>query len=165
MSRKAQSSGNLIRFEKASFRLSAESYFTGDSWLRLWDLGTEDKSAETCMRTWHANLKQTERVTATRLAIVSMGLGNHQEAIAWLESAYAEGALWSLGFRSDPILKPLAGDHRLFGSSNKIGGAMPLLRRDGVPGARGTFFPESALIGEISESHRQRDPCRDSMSN
>jgi serine/threonine-protein kinase len=55
------------------------------------------------------------------LAIVSLGLGNNQEAIEWLETAYAEGTLWSLGFQSDPILKPLAGDSRFKRLMSKIG--------------------------------------------
>jgi hypothetical protein len=55
------------------------------------------------------------------LAIVSMGLGNLDEAIPSLEAAYAEGALWSLGFRSDPILKPLADDPRFLRLASRIG--------------------------------------------
>ncbi len=55
------------------------------------------------------------------LAIVSMGLGKSQEAIAWLESAYAEGTLWSLGFRSDPMLRRFKGDPRFERLVSKIG--------------------------------------------
>lgn len=69
-----------------------------------------------------ANCCETNRKSnGYALAIVSMGLGNRQEAITWLETAYAEGTLWSLGFRSDPILKPLMGDPRFERLVSRIG--------------------------------------------
>jgi tetratricopeptide (TPR) repeat protein len=55
------------------------------------------------------------------LAIVSLGMGNHEDAIAALEAASAEGSLWSLGFQSDPILKPLSNNPRFQRLVNKIG--------------------------------------------
>jgi hypothetical protein len=69
-----------------------------------------------------ANYRETNRKSnGYALAIVSMGLDNRQEAITWLETAYAEGALWSLGFRSDPILKPLMVDPRFERLVSRIG--------------------------------------------
>jgi hypothetical protein len=55
------------------------------------------------------------------LAILSLGLGNHQEAISWLETAFLEGSLWSLGFRYDPFLLTLRGDIRFEQLVRKIG--------------------------------------------
>lgn len=55
------------------------------------------------------------------LAIASMGLGNHRGALGWLETAYAEGSLWSLAFRSDPMLKSFRGDPRFEQLAGKIG--------------------------------------------
>ena len=60
-------------------------------------------------------------------ALVLTGLGNGREAIQWLEAAYAEGSLWSLGFRSDPVLLQLRGELRFDA----------LLRRIGAPGLNG----------------------------
>jgi tetratricopeptide (TPR) repeat protein len=82
------------------------------------------------------------------LAILSIGLGNHQEAIGWLEMAYAEGTLWSLGFRFDPILRPLRGDPRFESLISKIGTPVHYLAGVGFPGltARSPF--EGALVGE-----------------
>ena len=66
------------------------------------------------IRSHLAHCSETNRkCNGYALAIVSMSLGLFHEAIASLESAYAEGAIWSLGFRTDPILKPLADDPRI----------------------------------------------------
>jgi tetratricopeptide (TPR) repeat protein len=55
------------------------------------------------------------------LAIASMGLGNQREAVGWLETAFAEGTLWSLGFRSDPLLRPFHQDPQFLQLADKIG--------------------------------------------
>lgn len=50
------------------------------------------------------------------IALVLIGLNRIQEAVNRLEQSYRDGSVWSLGFRSDPILVPLRnGPHfRLF---------------------------------------------------
>ena len=64
----------------------------------------------------YANLEQMKgrkkRSNAYGLALVLLGLGRGQDAVEWLEAAYEEGALWSLGFRTDPVLGSLGGDPR-----------------------------------------------------
>jgi hypothetical protein len=55
------------------------------------------------------------------LALVSIGMNSNQEAISWLEAAYAEGTLWSLGLGSDPILERFKGDFRFERLTAKIG--------------------------------------------
>lgn len=45
-------------------------------------------------------------------AIVLVGLGRNDEAIVMLEEAFEKGSIWSLGYRTDPILKPLSDDKR-----------------------------------------------------
>ena len=55
------------------------------------------------------------------LALVLLGLDKRQEAISWLETSFEQGSVWSLGFRSDPILKPLRGDPRFEALLRKIG--------------------------------------------
>jgi len=44
------------------------------------------------------------------VALLLIGLNERQKAIQLLEQSYREGSLWSLGFRSDPILKSLGYD-------------------------------------------------------
>ena len=44
------------------------------------------------------------------LALILIGLKEHQKAVHWLERSYSGGSLWSLGFRSDPILDGLRYD-------------------------------------------------------
>lgn len=55
------------------------------------------------------------------LALVCLGLHKEQEAISWLETAYAESSIWSLGFKSDPILRRLKGKPRFERLIGKIG--------------------------------------------
>ena len=40
-------------------------------------------------------------------ALILIGLDESKQAVQWLEQSYRNGSLWSLGFRSDPILEPL----------------------------------------------------------
>jgi serine/threonine-protein kinase len=55
------------------------------------------------------------------LALVLIGMDQRREAVSWLEAAYAEGALCSLAFRSDPILRPLRGEPQFDLLLRKIG--------------------------------------------
>jgi tetratricopeptide (TPR) repeat protein len=55
------------------------------------------------------------------LALALLGLNKKQEAISWLETSFEQGSVWSLGFRSDPILKPLRGEPRFESLLCKIG--------------------------------------------
>lgn len=54
-------------------------------------------------------------------AIALIGLGEAQSAIARLDIAYAEGSLWSLGFRYDPILQLLRDDPRFASRLRRLG--------------------------------------------
>jgi hypothetical protein len=54
-------------------------------------------------------------------ALVLIGLGNARQATPWLEAAYVEGSLWSLGFGSDPVLQQLSGDPSFDSLLQKIG--------------------------------------------
>jgi tetratricopeptide (TPR) repeat protein len=53
------------------------------------------------------------------IALILIGLNERRQAVDWLEQSYRNGSLWSLGFRSDPILQSLRNDphYQLF--SNK----------------------------------------------
>ena len=73
------------------------------------------------------------------LALVSMGMNSNQEAISWLEAAYAEGSLWSLGLGSDPILERFKGDRRFERLKAKIGAS-------GEYEAAGRFEPRLSQV-------------------
>jgi hypothetical protein len=74
------------------------------------------------------------------IALVLIGLNRINEAVERLEQSYRDGSLWSLGFRSDPILTPLRNDphFRLFFSkvsypvSVSLGAASGALARYGA---------------------------------
>lgn len=79
------------------------------------------------------------------LALVFLSLGEEQEAIASLETAYAGGSLWSLGFRTDPILHCLKGQPRFERLLSKIG-APDSCVSEGEPNVRVTTGFADALI-------------------
>lgn len=54
------------------------------------------------------------------VALALIGLNEKQEAVKWLEQSYREGSLWSLGFRSDPILASLRNDPHFLHFMNNI---------------------------------------------
>jgi Tfp pilus assembly protein PilF len=64
---------------------------------------------------------QKKRTNAYGMALMAIGLGNDSEAIRWLETAFAEGSIWSLAFLSDPILLPLREDPRFQALLRKCG--------------------------------------------
>jgi hypothetical protein len=77
-------------------------------------------------RAWEIlrNLEQVhaqKKNNAYALALVAVGLDLSQDAARWLEAAYAEGSVWSMGFRCDPMLRPLDGDPRFELLLRKIG--------------------------------------------
>jgi hypothetical protein len=68
--------------------------------------------------TWAENGRKSKGYP---LALVLIGLQEEQEAISWLETAFAEGSLWSFGFRCDPMLRSLKGHPRFERLLSKIG--------------------------------------------
>lgn len=58
------------------------------------------------------NLKKFKSAPSYPLALVLMGLDERNQAASCLKASYAEGSLWSLGLRFDPIFQPLRGDLR-----------------------------------------------------
>ena len=111
---------NLARLEKAA------SDFPQNNTLRgilgfAYGVGGETSKARN-LYSHLAHISEINRKSnGYALALISMGLGNLEDAIRWLDAGYAEGALWSLGFRSDPILKRLAEDPRFERLVSKIG--------------------------------------------
>jgi tetratricopeptide (TPR) repeat protein len=64
---------------------------------------------------------QKQRSSAYGMALLELSLGSDVEAIRWLEISFAEGSLWSLALRSDPILNPLREDQRFQALLRKCG--------------------------------------------
>ncbi|MGB6687365.1 MAG: hypothetical protein WBE76_05940 [Terracidiphilus sp.] len=58
------------------------------------------------------NLQKLKSAPSYPLAVVLMGLGERHQAASCLKASFAEGSLWSLGLRFDPIFQPLHGDLR-----------------------------------------------------
>jgi len=55
------------------------------------------------------------------LAIVYLGLGDHDQALAWLEQSYRDRDGFAVGtIRVDPLLEPLYGDPRFEALAEKI---------------------------------------------
>jgi hypothetical protein len=46
------------------------------------------------------------------IALILIGMNEGREAVNYLEQSYRNGSIWSLGFRSDPILDGLRNDQR-----------------------------------------------------
>lgn len=81
----------------------------------------QTEKADLMLKTLEGMPERKRRNCGYALALILIGLGREQEATPWLEVSYAQGSLWSLGFRSDPILKPLRGDPHFEALLRKIG--------------------------------------------
>lgn len=95
------------------------------------------------------------------LALILIGLGRKQEAIPWLETSFEQGTLWSLGFRSDPILKALRGEPRFEALLRKIGSQTETLAIDQprfMPEALRTM-PASIAVGTRGHSSSACQDC------
>ena len=57
-------------------------------------------------------LSRRRFVTAYGVALVYAGLGDKNQALAWLDKAFAERSHWLVWLRLDPRWKTLRGDHR-----------------------------------------------------
>jgi hypothetical protein len=69
-------------------------------------------------------------------ALVFMGMGSGRDATPCLEASFDEGSLWSLGFRSDPVLRRLQGEPRFD----------LLLQKIGTPTGKGTQAARSVAF-------------------
>ena len=86
--------------------------------------------------------------SAYAAALVLIGLERHDDAIQALEASYAAGSEWSLGFRCDPMLKPLRGDRRFRDLLRKAGPNLEKESRRRPPEDRGPAFgsPEEKVV-------------------
>ena len=116
---------HLDRLEKAAMEFRRNHTLQGILAYAYGMVGEKSKARE--KQAYLAHGSETRmKSNAYALALVSMGLDNRQEAIARLEASYAEGTLWSLGFRTDPVLWPLRGDGRFERLAGRIGSSAQL---------------------------------------
>lgn len=87
-------------------------------------LGEESKARDRYAQLAHSS-ETNRKSNGYALALVSLGLEEREGAVSWLEAAFAEGSFWSLGFRSDPILRCLDGEPRFERLVSKIGAPGP----------------------------------------
>ena len=81
-------------------------------------IGREDEATKILEQ-----LKETRQhgyFDAIALAFVSLGLGNRDQALSWLEQGFQERSTWLIYIRVEPLLKPLHGDPRFEALAEKI---------------------------------------------
>ncbi len=140
---------NLSRIEKAAADFPQNHMLQGILGYAYGVSGEKSKAWR--KHSYLAHCSETNRKSnGYALAIVSMGLSDSQEAISWLETAYAEGTLWSLGFRSDPMLRIFKGDPRFERLASKIGAVAPCHAESAYPALVSHPFIEGALVVENS---------------
>ena len=64
--------------------------------------------------------RQHDYFDAVALALVSLGLGDRDQALSWLEQGFQERSNWVTYIRIEPLLKPLHGDPRFEALAEKI---------------------------------------------
>jgi hypothetical protein len=67
-----------------------------------------------------SSLKHMKGDSGYALALVFMGMDERHQAFICLQTSFAEGSLWSLGFQFDPILEPLHEDQNFAGRLKKL---------------------------------------------
>jgi thioredoxin-like negative regulator of GroEL len=140
---------NLSRIEKAAADFPQNHMLQG---ILGYVYGVSGEKSKAWRKHAHlAHCSETNRKSnGYALAIVCMGLGDSQEVISWLETAYAEGSLWSLGFHSDPLLRIFKGDPRYVRLVSKIGVKAPYHAEAAYSRLVSHPFLESALAVENS---------------
>jgi len=138
---------NLARLERAAEEFPQIQTLQGVLGYAYGAAGAQRKARE--KRAQLADCSETRmKGNGYALALVSMGLNNNQEAITWLEAAFAEGSLWSLGFGSDPILQRYEGDPRFMRLVAKIGATAMYEQENGFRQAIPDVFLDGALVGK-----------------
>ncbi len=111
---------NLSRLEKATIEFPQNHTLQGALGYAYGVAGEKDKAGMIRAKLAHYS-KTNMKSNGYALAILSLGLDDTEVAISWLETAFVEGTLWSLGIRSDPFLRSLRGNLRFEQLVGKIG--------------------------------------------
>jgi len=141
-------STNLAYLEKAASHFPQNHTLQGILGYAYGISGSMSQARRTYEHLEHCS-ERNRRSNGYALAIVSMGLDNRQGAITWLETAYAKGTLWSLGFGSDPMLRSLKNDPRFERLVSNIGVTTNYQVTDGFRGLETRSFMSEVLVGEI----------------
>jgi TolB-like protein len=132
-----QKAGDSVRVTVNLIQAASDSHLWADTYDRkLTDIfKVESDIAKTIADTLQVKLSGSEKTaiakapTANRqryvqaycLAVVNLGLGDHNEAINWLEEGYRERDGFGMGIiRIDPLLDPLRGDPRFEALAAKV---------------------------------------------
>lgn len=67
------------------------------------------------------HLSATRYVSPYSVALVHAGLGNRDQALAWLDKAYAERSDYMPYLRLEPMLDGLRSDHRFTALVRRVG--------------------------------------------
>jgi tetratricopeptide (TPR) repeat protein len=139
---------SLARLEEATQEQPQNQLLHGLLGYAYGQVGQETKARkkQTQLVTWAENGRRSKGYA---LALAYLGLGEEQEAISWLETAFAEGSLWSFGFRSDPMLRSLRGNPRFERLVGKIGAPHPYRAPDIRTSVTGILISRAA-VGERS---------------
>jgi TolB-like protein/DNA-binding winged helix-turn-helix (wHTH) protein/Tfp pilus assembly protein PilF len=89
--------------EESSLRAMSQAYVYG-----RWGRHAEAQKALEELKSIHRKIPVDE----TALAVACVGLGKHDEALAWLNRAYSDHSNSMASLKADPIWKPLRGDPR-----------------------------------------------------
>ena len=114
------SAADLARLEKSAQEQPENQLLAGALGYAYAAAG-DDAKARSARALLLRSIEAGMRSNGYPLALVCLALGDKQEAISWLEAAYAGGSVWSLGFRTDPILRSLRGQHRFECLLSQIG--------------------------------------------
>ena len=143
------SATNLTRLEEAAQEQPQNQLLQGVLGYVYGQIGEEAKARnkQAQLVNWSENARRSK---AYPLALVFLGLQDEHEAISWLEVAFAEGSLWSLGFRSDPMLRSLKGHPGFERLLSKIG-APHLYRAPEIRTSVSGVLLGNAQVGESSQ--------------
>lgn len=139
---------NLARVEKAASDYPLNPTLQGILGY-AYGIAGQEKKARDKFASLARCVETSRKSNGYALALLSIGLDDRQDAISWLETAYGEGTLWSLGFRTDPMLRCFKGDPRFERLVGRIGAMTAIATVTDFPGRRPRPFLEGALaVGE-----------------
>lgn len=138
---------NLARLEKAATELSNLHTLQGILAYACGVAGDEGRARGILTRLSHS-CEANHKAGGYGMALAAMGLNEKEQAISRLEASYSEGTLWSLGLRSDPLLRRFRGEPRFERLVSRIGAQTPYhAAADYRTRVAGPIF-ESALIAD-----------------
>ncbi|MFZ0745647.1 MAG: hypothetical protein WAM85_14645 [Terracidiphilus sp.] len=100
---------HMERLEGLDFDYPNDRTLKGALGYHYGNSGQKERAFET-LESLERTRDRDKASSAYAVALVLLGLEKPQEAIHALEASYASGSQWSLGFRLDPMLKPLRGE-------------------------------------------------------